>query len=93
MASPGLIRCASRRERQAVEAKVQLRRLGSERWEFEGRTTDLSLHGLGAEIPAVFAVGEVVEMRFCDAEDEIVNRLRVAYRNNMWHYGMQFVGR
>jgi hypothetical protein len=78
-------------DRVAVNAPVDLRHFGQEHWHNQGKCTDVSEGGLGITVDAVFRVGEVIELRFPGAEEEILYRARVIYRRNSFHYGIKFV--
>ena len=78
-------------DRVTVNAPVELRRFGQESWHNLGKCTDLSEGGLGITVDATFRVGEIVELRFPGAEQEIQYRARIIYRRNSFHYGIQFV--
>ena len=78
-------------DRIAVDAPVELRRFGQENWHNHGKCTDLSEGGLGITVDATFRVGEIVEVRFPGAEQDIQYRARIIYRRNSFHYGIQFM--
>ena len=77
--------------RVPVNTPVQLRRFGQETWHNSGTCRDISEGGLGIKVEAVFQVGEVLELRFPGAEQEIEYRARVIYRRNNNHYGVKFL--
>ena len=78
-------------ERAGVQTPVELRRFGHFSWEFRGVITDLSSAGIGVDVPAILTVGQVVEMRFMNSDSMVTHRVRIVYRNNERHYGMQFL--
>jgi hypothetical protein len=78
-------------DRVTINAPVDLRHFGQEHWHNRGKCTDVSEGGLGVIVEAVFRVGEVLELRFPGAEEEIQYRARVIYRRNSYHYGIEFM--
>jgi PilZ domain-containing protein len=77
--------------RVQIRSTVELRRFGHDIWEYQGIATDISQGGIGVDVQAVFAVGEVVELRFPEADLKTCHRVRVVYRNNQHHYGFRFL--
>ena len=77
--------------RVTVNAPVQLRRFGQEVWHNFGTCKDICEGGMGVRVDAVFQVGEVVELRFPGAEEQIEYRARIMYRRNNCHYGIKFL--
>ncbi len=78
-------------ERTLISSPVEMRRFGHFSWEYRGTIADVSPSGIGVELSAVLAVGQVVELRFLNCDSPIVHRVRVVYRNNQRRYGMQFL--
>jgi hypothetical protein len=75
--------------RRSERMPFRIRRLGSGSWEFDAVCTDHSENGIGADVAAVFSVGEVLELCWDGAEHTC--QARVVYRVNGSHYGMCFL--
>jgi hypothetical protein len=57
---------------------------------YEGRCTGVACDNLGLRVPAIFSVGEVVELVFLAGDDTIRHPARVIYRTSD-HYGLSFL--
>jgi hypothetical protein len=77
--------------RIAVQVPIAVRRFGNQVWQYRGVCTDLSPAGLGAEVAAVFKVGEVLEVSLPEGDKQNCYAARVVFRNSGNHYGMCFL--
>jgi len=78
-------------KRLTINTAVEVRRFGQEHWNHRGVCTDISEGGLGFQLDLVLQVGEVVELRFPTADENIEYRARIIYRRDGHHYGVRFL--
>ncbi len=77
-----------RHRRLPLRVPMRFRRTDGSGQEYEGMSTDVSIGGLGAEVNANFAIGEILDCCFeCAEYDSSSYRARVIYRNKR-HYGL-----